>query len=122
MVKTIFGCRFPKDKHDADFTKNIVQKQEQVKKISLYLYCNNKCTNIHSSSNCFNAFIVSYTDFSTFINCFKELTKLRKELPINQTTNETSPDASCSLEEIERAQKDHFERSLQTVRRNKIIN
>ncbi|XP_013865106.1 ellis-van Creveld syndrome protein isoform X2 [Austrofundulus limnaeus] len=72
MVKMIFGCRFPKDKRDADFTKNIVLKQEQ------------------------------------------ELTKLRKELPENQTMNETSPDTSCSLEDIERAQKDHFERSLQT--------
>ncbi|XP_037535143.1 ellis-van Creveld syndrome protein [Nematolebias whitei] len=72
MVKTIFSGRFPKDKNDADFTKNIVQKQEQ------------------------------------------ELDKLRKQLLINQTHNETSPDASCSLEDIERFQKDHFERSLQT--------
>ncbi|XP_017278268.1 ellis-van Creveld syndrome protein [Kryptolebias marmoratus] len=72
MVKMIFGCRFPKDKNDADFTKNIVQKQEQ------------------------------------------ELNKLRKQLPTSQSINEKTPDTSCSLEEIERAQKDHFERSLQT--------
>uniref|UniRef100_A0A1A8JX95 Ellis van Creveld syndrome n=1 Tax=Nothobranchius kuhntae TaxID=321403 RepID=A0A1A8JX95_NOTKU len=71
MVKMILGCRFPKDKNDADFTKNIIQKQEQ------------------------------------------ELNELTKQRP-KSLTEETSHAASCSLEEIERAQKDLFEHSLQT--------
>lgn len=30
MVKMVFSCRFPKDKNDADFSKNILQMQEKV--------------------------------------------------------------------------------------------
>lgn len=30
MVKMVFSCRFPKDKNDADFSKNILQMQEEV--------------------------------------------------------------------------------------------
>uniref|UniRef100_A0A1A7X325 Ellis van Creveld syndrome n=2 Tax=Iconisemion striatum TaxID=60296 RepID=A0A1A7X325_9TELE len=71
MVKMILGCRFPKDKKDADFTKNVVQKQEQ------------------------------------------ELNELRKQRPEGLTVKEKSLAASCSLEEIERAQKDLFEHRLQ---------
>ncbi|XP_041837161.1 ellis-van Creveld syndrome protein [Melanotaenia boesemani] len=71
MVKIIFSCRFPKDKNDADFTKNLLQTQEE------------------------------------------ELDELRKQLPAAQTVNEKSHDTPCSLEEIERAQKDLLERNLQ---------
>ncbi|XP_069567404.1 evC complex member EVC [Brachyistius frenatus] len=72
MVKIIFSCRFPKDKNDADFAKNILQMQE------------------------------------------KDLNELRKQLPTVQAVNEKSHDAPCTLEEIERAQKDLLERGLQT--------
>ncbi|XP_008282721.1 ellis-van Creveld syndrome protein [Stegastes partitus] len=72
MVKMIFSCRFPKDKNDADFAKNILQMQE------------------------------------------KELNELKKQLPTGQTVSEKSHDAPCTLEEIERAQKDLLERGLQT--------
>uniref|UniRef100_A0A096M1R9 EvC ciliary complex subunit 1 n=1 Tax=Poecilia formosa TaxID=48698 RepID=A0A096M1R9_POEFO len=44
----------------------------------------------------------------------KKLNELRKPLATGQTTKETIQDASCSLEEIERAQKDLLERNLQT--------
>ncbi|XP_040888926.1 ellis-van Creveld syndrome protein [Toxotes jaculatrix] len=71
MVKMIFSCRFPKDKNDADFSKNILQMQE------------------------------------------KELNELRKQLPSGQTASEKNDDAPCTLEEIERAQKDILERGLQ---------
>ncbi|XP_027859384.1 ellis-van Creveld syndrome protein homolog isoform X2 [Xiphophorus couchianus] len=44
----------------------------------------------------------------------KKLNELRKPLTTGQTTKETIQDAFCSLEEIERAQKDLLERILQT--------
>ncbi|KAM4741103.1 evC complex member EVC isoform 2-T2 [Anableps anableps] len=44
----------------------------------------------------------------------KKLNELRKPLTTDQTGKETTHDASCSLEEIERAQKDLLERNLQT--------
>ncbi|XP_022055965.1 evC complex member EVC isoform X1 [Acanthochromis polyacanthus] len=72
MVKVIFNCRFPKDKNDAEFAKNILQIQE------------------------------------------KELNDLKKELPTGQTVTEKSHNAPCTLEEIERAQKDLLEYGLQT--------
>uniref|UniRef100_A0A3Q1EFI9 EvC ciliary complex subunit 1 n=1 Tax=Acanthochromis polyacanthus TaxID=80966 RepID=A0A3Q1EFI9_9TELE len=68
----IFNCRFPKDKNDAEFAKNILQIQE------------------------------------------KELNDLKKELPTGQTVTEKSHNAPCTLEEIERAQKDLLEYGLQT--------
>ncbi|KAM7422182.1 hypothetical protein PAMA_010314 [Pampus argenteus] len=71
MVKTIFSCRFPKDKKDADFSKNILQTQQ------------------------------------------KELDKLKKQLPTGHTVSEKTIDAPCTLEEIERAQKDLLEHGLQ---------
>ncbi|XP_056242391.1 evC complex member EVC [Seriola aureovittata] len=74
MMKLIFSCRFPKDKNDADFCKDILQMQE------------------------------------------KELNELKKQLPPGQTAREKSDDAPCTLEEIERAQKDLLERGLQTSR------
>lgn len=43
----------------------------------------------------------------------KKLNELRKMLPSGQTGKQTIHDASCSLEEIERAQKDLIECSLQ---------
>ncbi|XP_071350381.1 evC complex member EVC [Trachinotus anak] len=71
MMKLIFSSRFPKDKNDADFSKNILQMQE------------------------------------------KELNELKKQLPSGQTASEKSDDSPCTLEEIERAQKDLLERGLQ---------
>ncbi|XP_029358357.1 ellis-van Creveld syndrome protein [Echeneis naucrates] len=70
MIK-IFSCRFPKDKCDADFCKNILQRQE------------------------------------------REINELMKELLSGQTATEKNNDASCTLEEIERAQKDLLEHGLQ---------
>ncbi|XP_070702526.1 evC complex member EVC [Pempheris klunzingeri] len=75
MVKVIFTCRFPKDKNDAEFSKNILQMQE------------------------------------------KELNELKKQLPTGHTASKENDDASCTLEEIERAQKDLLERGLQVSRR-----
>ncbi|XP_029287934.1 ellis-van Creveld syndrome protein [Cottoperca gobio] len=75
MVKIIFSGRFPKDKNDADFSKNILQMQE------------------------------------------KELNELKKQLPTGHTASEKNDDAPCTLEEIERAQKDLLERGLQVSRR-----
>ncbi|CAN9512397.1 unnamed protein product [Ophioblennius macclurei] len=46
----------------------------------------------------------------------KEISELRKQLPTGQTVNQKSHDASCTLEEIERAQKDLLERGIQTSR------
>ncbi|XP_070759048.1 evC complex member EVC [Enoplosus armatus] len=74
MVKIIFSCRFPKDKNDADFTKNVLQMQE------------------------------------------KELNELKKQLPTGHAASEKNYDAPCTLEEIERAQKDLLERGLQVSR------
>uniref|UniRef100_A0A672HVQ5 EvC ciliary complex subunit 1 n=1 Tax=Salarias fasciatus TaxID=181472 RepID=A0A672HVQ5_SALFA len=74
MLKMIFSSRFPKDKNDADFSKNILQMQE------------------------------------------KEISELRKQLPTGQAVTENSHDASCTLEEIERAQKELLERGIQTSR------
>ncbi|KAG7494061.1 ellis-van Creveld syndrome protein [Solea senegalensis] len=71
MVKMIFSRRFPKDKNDADFSKNILQMQE------------------------------------------KEINELKKLLSSDQIVVEKNDNAPCTLEEIERAQKDHLERSLQ---------
>ncbi|XP_042351685.1 ellis-van Creveld syndrome protein [Plectropomus leopardus] len=75
MVKIIFSGRFPKDKNDADFSKNILHMQE------------------------------------------KELNELKKQLPKGHTASDTNDDAPCTLEEIERAQKDLLERGLQVCRR-----
>ncbi|KAM6947008.1 evC complex member EVC [Lycodopsis pacificus] len=74
MGKIIFSGRFPKDKNDADFSKNILQMQE------------------------------------------KELNELKKQLPTGHTASEKKDDAPCTLEEIERAQKDLLERGLQVSR------
>ncbi|XP_054473422.1 evC complex member EVC [Anoplopoma fimbria] len=74
MVKIIFSGRFPKDKNDADFSKNILQMQE------------------------------------------KELNELKKQLPTDHTASEKKDDAPCTLEEIERAQKDLLEHGLQGSR------
>ncbi|XP_044204715.1 ellis-van Creveld syndrome protein [Thunnus albacares] len=71
MVKLIFSRRFPKDKKDSDFSKNILQMQQ------------------------------------------KELGKLKKQLPTSHTASEKTLDAPCTLEEIERAQKDLLEHGLQ---------
>ncbi|KAM9409033.1 evC complex member EVC [Pholidichthys leucotaenia] len=71
MLKTVFNCRFPKDKNDAHFAKNVIEMQE------------------------------------------KELNELRKQFPPNQTVDEKNLDAPCTLEEIERTQKDLIERGLQ---------
>ncbi|XP_068171523.1 evC complex member EVC [Antennarius striatus] len=73
MVKIIFNSRFPKDKNDADYSKNILHMQE------------------------------------------KEVNELKKQLPPLQTASEKNDD-SCSLEEVERAQKDLLERGLQVSR------
>ncbi|XP_059184914.1 evC complex member EVC [Centropristis striata] len=75
MVKIIFSSRFPKDKNDADFSKNILQMQE------------------------------------------KELNELKEQLPTGHTASEKNDDAPCTLEEIERAQKDLLEHGLQMSRR-----
>lgn len=53
---------------------------------------------------------------------FKELNELRKQFLSSQTISEKSHDALCTLEEIERAQKDFLEHGLQTVRRKLLIN
>uniref|UniRef100_G3NZZ6 EvC ciliary complex subunit 1 n=1 Tax=Gasterosteus aculeatus TaxID=69293 RepID=G3NZZ6_GASAC len=74
MVKIIFSGRFPKDKNEADFFKNILQMQE------------------------------------------KELNELKKQLPTGHTASEKNNDAPCTLEEIERAQKDLLERGFQVSR------
>uniref|UniRef100_A0A3P9DPD7 EvC ciliary complex subunit 1 n=1 Tax=Maylandia zebra TaxID=106582 RepID=A0A3P9DPD7_9CICH len=71
MVKIILNYRFPKDKNDASFSKNILQMQE------------------------------------------KELNELRKQLTAGQAVSEKSQDDPCTLEEIERSQKDLLERGLQ---------
>ncbi|XP_067360372.1 evC complex member EVC [Channa argus] len=71
ILKIIFNCRFPKDKNDADFSKNIFQTQE------------------------------------------KKLNELKKQLLIGYTEGEKNEDGPCTLEEIERAQKDLLERGLQ---------
>ncbi|KAL7408672.1 hypothetical protein ABVT39_027281 [Epinephelus coioides] len=75
MVKIICSGRFPKDKNDADFSKDILQMQE------------------------------------------KELNELKKQLPTGHTASEKNDDAPCTLEEIERAQKDLLEHGLQVSRR-----
>ncbi|XP_029906468.1 ellis-van Creveld syndrome protein isoform X2 [Myripristis murdjan] len=78
MVKIIFSHRFPKDKNDADFSKDVLLTQE------------------------------------------KELDEVKKQLPTGQTASEKnedlSADTSCTLEEIERAQKDLLEHGLQIIR------
>ncbi|KAF0035166.1 hypothetical protein F2P81_012924 [Scophthalmus maximus] len=71
MVNIIFNCRFPKDKTDADFCKNILQIHE------------------------------------------KELNELKKQLSLGHIASEKNFDAPCTLEEIERTQKDLLERGLQ---------
>ncbi|KAF7668589.1 hypothetical protein LDENG_00002110 [Lucifuga dentata] len=70
MVK-ILSCHFPKDKNEADFIKNILQKQE------------------------------------------KELDELKKQLTSGQNVSQKNDDTPCTLEEIERAQKDLLEHGLQ---------
>lgn len=75
MVKIIFSCRFPKDKNDADFSKNVLQMQE------------------------------------------KEVNELKKQFQTGHTASRKTDDAPCTLEEIERAQKDLLERGLQVSRR-----
>nr|XP_046240304.1 ellis-van Creveld syndrome protein isoform X2 [Scatophagus argus] len=47
----------------------------------------------------------------------KELNELKKLLPTDHTANEKNDDAPCTLEEIERAQKDFLEHGLQVSRR-----
>ncbi|XP_033990988.1 ellis-van Creveld syndrome protein [Trematomus bernacchii] len=74
MLKVMFSSRFPKDKNDAEFSKNILQMQE------------------------------------------KELNELKKQLPKGHNDSEKDNDAPCTLEEIERAQKDLLERGLQVSR------
>nr|XP_061788350.1 evC complex member EVC isoform X1 [Nerophis lumbriciformis] len=71
MVKKIFCSRFPKDKNDADFSKQILQMQQ------------------------------------------KEVEELRKQRPRGRAPSDDNADAPCTLEEIERAQKDFLERNLQ---------
>ncbi|XP_029006582.1 evC complex member EVC [Betta splendens] len=70
-VKMLFNCRFPKDKSQADFYKNILQMQE------------------------------------------KGLSDLKKQFPIGHHIGEKNEDTPCTLEEIERAQKDLLECGLQ---------
>lgn len=41
---------------------------------------------------------------------------LKKQFPIGHTAGDKNKDAPCTLEEIERAQKDLLERSLQMVK------
>lgn len=74
MLKVMFSSRFPKDKNDAEFSKNILQMQE------------------------------------------KELNELKKQLPKGHNDSEKDNDAPCTLEEIERAQKDLLEHGLQVSR------
>ncbi|XP_029989475.1 ellis-van Creveld syndrome protein [Sphaeramia orbicularis] len=71
MLKIIFSSRFPKDKQDADFSKNVLQMQE------------------------------------------KGLDELKKLLPASQPSCEKNDEVPCTLEEIERAQKELLERGLQ---------
>ncbi|KAK2862378.1 hypothetical protein Q5P01_001911 [Channa striata] len=71
IVKIIFSCRFPKDKNDADFSKNLFQMQE------------------------------------------KKLNELKKLLLVGYTEGEKNEDGPCTMEEIERAQKDLLEHGLQ---------
>lgn len=80
MVKTIFNGRFPKDKNYADFTENIIQTQEQVETNGWYLTCTNKCTKLHSSNMCFNAFGI-FTQKHTFW-----LFELKNKLSFGQGT------------------------------------
>ncbi|KAF1391380.1 hypothetical protein PFLUV_G00041520 [Perca fluviatilis] len=47
----------------------------------------------------------------------KELNELKKQLPTSHTASEKNYDTPCTLEEIERAQKDFLERGLQVSRR-----
>ncbi|XP_076604117.1 evC complex member EVC [Chaetodon auriga] len=47
----------------------------------------------------------------------KELNELKKQLPTGLTASEKNDDAPCTLEEIERAQKDHLEHGLQVSKR-----
>ncbi|KAM9362382.1 evC complex member EVC [Symphorus nematophorus] len=75
IVKIIFSGHFPKDKNDADCSKNILQMQE------------------------------------------KELNELKKQWPTGHTASEKNDDAPCTLEEIERAQKDLLEHGLQVSKR-----
>ncbi|KAK5600486.1 hypothetical protein CRENBAI_017478 [Crenichthys baileyi] len=51
---------------------------------------------------------------NTLVMQEKKLNELRKRLTTGQTAKETIHDASCSLEEMERAQKDLLELNLQT--------
>ncbi|XP_034548695.1 ellis-van Creveld syndrome protein-like [Notolabrus celidotus] len=75
MLKLIFSHRFPKDKNDAEFSKNILQMQET------------------------------------------ELNDLMKQLPTGHAHSDKNDDTPCTLEEIERSQKDLLERGLQVSRR-----
>ncbi|XP_076005642.1 evC complex member EVC isoform X2 [Genypterus blacodes] len=70
-VKMIVSRRFPKDKSEADFSKNVLQKQE------------------------------------------KDLNELKKRLSADQTSSKKMGGASCTVEEMERAQKDLLEHGLQ---------
>ncbi|XP_053294160.1 evC complex member EVC [Pleuronectes platessa] len=71
MVKKIFIGRFPRNKNDADFCKNILQTQE------------------------------------------KELNELKKQSSAGHSASEKNDDSPCTMEEIERAQKDLLEGGLQ---------
>ncbi|KAM4613908.1 evC complex member EVC [Polymixia lowei] len=77
-VKLLFSRRFPKDKKDTDFSKNILLMQE------------------------------------------KELDELKKQWSTGKTATEKNEDLSadgpCTLEEIERAQKDFLEHGLQMTK------
>lgn len=46
---------------------------------------------------------------------FQELNELKNQLPTGHAASEKNDDAPCTLEEIERAQKDLLERGLQVV-------
>lgn len=46
----------------------------------------------------------------------QELNELKKQFSTGLTASEKSDDAACTLEEIERAQKDLLERGLQVVK------
>lgn len=52
---------------------------------------------------------------------FQELNELKKQLPTGHTASEKNNDAPCTLEEIERAQKDLLERGFQVVEREKLF-
>lgn len=47
---------------------------------------------------------------------FQELNELKEQLPIGHAASEKNDDAPCTLEEIERAQKDLLEFGLQVVK------